>query len=336
MELTPIHFQRFRASRSPEGQLSLRPLRSNDRSLFSGQGRAKHVPSPPTVVTHPPPSSPRRDGDAEATSATATAPLLRHNLCGKTRHQILPPHTHRTPSKTLNHGPSLLSANFHQFQTTMKMHLQTLQEPTKRASFSAPVGPASNSKAAFILGLNAELLKICMEFQSRTIPTDDQRYEQSVLLLLQDLSTKLTSALQSNLTWLAAAADAHHTQNRHPLPIMQRPVHLDSLNVSTERVRQLYEAMPAVFARDIARAKGQPIPPQSTPNLKRERPGDESDVVMKRRDTGESVAPQGAMPDRTRALQMRQQQQAQFQAQQSQVQQSQVQAGQQIPAPHGS
>ena len=145
---------------------------------------------------------------------------------------------------------------------------------------------------------------------------------------------------------------------------MQPPAQLDSVNVSTERVRQLYEAMPAVFARDIARAKGQPIPPQSTPTLKRERPGDESDVVMKRRDTGESKvgmgmpppatpslppkpisapvqpfaggASQGATPDRTRMLQMRQQQQAQFQAQPPQVQQSHTPAGQQISPPHGS
>jgi hypothetical protein len=147
---------------------------------------------------------------------------------------------------------------------------------------------------------------------------------------------------------------------------MQAPVQLDSVNVSTERVRQLYEAMPAVFARDIARAKGQPIPPQPTPTLKRERPGDESDVIMKRRDTGESkigmgmpppatpslppksisapvqpfagvgVAQQGATPDRTRMLQMRQQQQAQFQSQTPQVQQSQVPAGQQRSPPPGS
>lgn len=148
---------------------------------------------------------------------------------------------------------------------------------------------------------------------------------------------------------------------------MQPPVQLDTVNVSTERVRQLYAAMPHVFARDIARAKGQSIPPQSTPTLKRERPGDESDVGMKRRDTGESkvgigmpppatpslppksisapvqpftgVAPQGATPDRMRMLQMRQQQQAQFQSQPPQVQQSQVpavQQQQQASPPHGS
>jgi hypothetical protein len=146
---------------------------------------------------------------------------------------------------------------------------------------------------------------------------------------------------------------------------MQPPVQLDTVNVSTERVRQLYAAMPHVFARDIARAKGQSIPVQSTPTLKRVRP-DESDVHMKRRDTGEGkvgigmappatpslppksisapvqpftgVASQGATPDRTRLLQMRQQQQGQFQPQPPQVQQSQVPTvqQQQISPPHGS
>ena len=83
---------------------------------------------------------------------------------------------------------------------------------------------------------------------------------------------------------------------------MQPPVQLDIVNVSTERVRQLYAAMPHVFARDIARAKGQLIPPQSTPTLKRERPGDESDTVMKRRDTGESKVGIGMPPPATPSL----------------------------------
>jgi hypothetical protein len=69
----------------------------------------------------------------------------------------------------------------------------------QRGSLSGPSGSGSNSKAELILRLNAELIKcdlpsvyhtlanslfivfrICMEFQSRAIPTDDQRYQQSV------------------------------------------------------------------------------------------------------------------------------------------------------------
>lgn len=127
---------------------------------------------------------------------------------------------------------------------------------------------------------------------------------------------------------------------------MQPPPPLDF--VSTETVRQLYAAMPTVFARDIARAKGQSIPPQSVPTLKRERPTDEPELaMMKRRDMGDSKAgtgmpppatpalapksahsaqpfaggvPQAAMPDPARMVQMRQQQ-AQFQPQAPQVQQ---------------
>ena len=72
----------------------------------------------------------------------------------------------------------------------------------QRGSLSGPSGTASNSKAELILRLNAELIKcdlpsvylslanflfirICMEFQSRAISTDDQRYQQSVPLLLK-------------------------------------------------------------------------------------------------------------------------------------------------------
>jgi len=137
---------------------------------------------------------------------------------------------------------------------------------------------------------------------------------------------------------------------------MQPPPPLDF--VSTETVRQLYAAMPTVFARDIARAKV--IPSQSTPTLKRERPVDEPELAIKRRDTGESKAsagmpppatpalapksapssaPQfpggvskGAMPDRTRLTQMRQSQ-AQFQVQTPQGQQPHVSGVRQMSPP---
>jgi hypothetical protein len=140
---------------------------------------------------------------------------------------------------------------------------------------------------------------------------------------------------------------------------------------STETVRQLYAAMPNVFVRDIARAKGQLVPPQSMPTLKRERPTEESELaMMKRRDTGESkagtgmpppatpsLAPksvpasaqpfagsvsQAAMSDRARMVQMRQQhqqqqqQQAQFQAQAPQVQQPNVSGVRQISPPQAT
>jgi len=143
---------------------------------------------------------------------------------------------------------------------------------------------------------------------------------------------------------------------------MQPPPPIDF--ISTETVRQLYAAMPTVFARDIARAKGQLLPPQSVPTLKRERPTDGPELAIKRRDTGESKAgtgmpppatpalapksvpissqpflggaPQGAMPDRIRMAQMRQQQ-AQFQAQAPPTQQAHVSAGvRQMSPPHGT
>ncbi len=130
---------------------------------------------------------------------------------------------------------------------------------------------------------------------------------------------------------------------------MQPPPPIDF--ISNEAVRQFYAAMPTVFARDIARAKGQLIPPQSIPTLKRERPADGPELAVKRRDTGESKAgtgmpppatpslasksvpistqsfpPQGAMPDRTRMAQMRQQQ-APLQTQAPPTQQPPASAG---------
>jgi hypothetical protein len=133
---------------------------------------------------------------------------------------------------------------------------------------------------------------------------------------------------------------------------MQPPPPIDF--ISTEAVRQLYAAMPTIFSRDIARAKGQLIPTQSMSTLKRERPTDGPELAIKRRDTGESKAgtgmpppatpslapksvpistqsfpggvPQGAMPDRARMAQMRQQQ-AQLQAQASPAQQPHVPTG---------
>ena len=143
---------------------------------------------------------------------------------------------------------------------------------------------------------------------------------------------------------------------------MQPPPPLDF--VSTETVRQLYAAMPTVFARDIARAKGQLTTPQSMPTLKRDRSTEEPELaMMKRRDTGESKVgtgmpppatpalapkstpasaqpfagsgPQAVMPDRARMVLMRQQQ-AQFQTQAPQVQQPHVSGVRQMSPSQGT
>ncbi|KAI0301957.1 hypothetical protein B0F90DRAFT_1716584 [Multifurca ochricompacta] len=347
-------------------------------------------PIPRQSSLTPPPSSPRRDGEREASSTPAIAtpsatapqpppqdastdlsPIPQHDttvenpppsrpLTPLSELSPVPDNDEDAPSDPLGadkgEGPSSLqpisSSPSRQISVKLEPSSQTRISPSRphpassdnspqRTSFLSSVGTGSNSKAALILELNAELLKICGEFQARTIPTDDQRYQQ------------YASRLQSNLTWLAAAADAHHTQNRHPLPIMQHPPPVDF--VSIERVRQLYAALPVVFARDIARPKGQPT-------LKRERPMEEPEFAMKRRDTGEnkvgvgmpppatpalaakpvpapvqsfaSVPSQGATPDRPRMLQIRQQQ-VQFQAQAPQVQQQQVPAVRQMSPPQG-
>ncbi|KAI0250518.1 hypothetical protein BJV78DRAFT_552152 [Lactifluus subvellereus] len=351
-------------------------------------------PIPRQSSLTPPPSSPRRDGEAEPSATAPVPPPISQDASPDSPHipqqdsavENHPPSRPLTPLSELSpvpdndedassdppgadkgEGPSSLQpiSSSPSRQNPIKLEATSSQtrisptrphplssdQPPQRSSFSAPSGTTPNSKAALILELNAELLKICMEFQTRVIPTDDQRYQQ------------YASRLQSNLTWLAAAADAHHIQNRHPLPNMQPPPPIDF--VSTERVRQLYLAMPIVFARDIARVKGQSVPAQSTSTLKRERPAEEPELSMKRRDMGESkagmgmpppttpalaaktvaapapaqpfagVIPQGATPDRARALQMRQQQ-GQFQPQAPQVQQSHAAGVRQMSPPQVS
>ncbi|KAH9956808.1 hypothetical protein BC827DRAFT_1378451, partial [Russula dissimulans] len=348
---------------------SIAPPFSPDKALQNTS------PIPRQSSLTPPPSSPRRDPEQQGASAPSTAPTpaTAPHLSQVTSPdpplssqqdpavENPPPSRPLTPLSELSPVPdndedappdapgadkgeglssfqpvsspsrqipvNLEATSSHIRISPSRPHLTSDQSP-QRGSVSAASGTSSSPKAALILQLNAELIKICMEFQSRAIPIDDQRYQQ------------YANRLQSNLTWLAAAADAHHTQNRHPPLIMQPPPSIDF--VSTETVRQLYAAMPTVFARDIARAKGQSISSQSTPTLKRERPMDEPELAIKRRDTGESkVGPgmlppatpalvpksapasapqfpggvsQGAMPDRTRLAQMHQSQ-AQFQAQ---------------------
>ena len=82
---------------------------------------------------------------------------------------------------------------------------------------------------------------------------------------------------------------------------MQPPPPLDS--VTTETVQRVYATMPTIFARDIAWAKGQSIPPQPVPTLKRERPTDEPKLATtKHRDTGDGKAATGMPPPTTPAL----------------------------------
>lgn len=197
-----------------------------------------------------PPSTPRRDGEAEVASAPQTAPTSITTSAPSTISQGAPsgsppnpqqdsmvenppPSRPLTPLSELSPVPdndedapldapgadkgegssslqtaasspsrqipaNLEATSSHIRISPSRPHPSSDHSP-QRGSLSGPSGTGPSSKAELILRLNAELIKcdlpsvqlalanslftvfrICMEFQSRAIPTDDQRYQQSV------------------------------------------------------------------------------------------------------------------------------------------------------------
>ncbi|KAH9938695.1 uncharacterized protein B0H18DRAFT_23537 [Fomitopsis serialis] len=101
--------------------------------------------------------------------------------------------------------------------------------------------------------------------------------------------------VQSNLTWLAAAADANvKGRNAVPLPKMTPPPSVDFLPM--DRIHHLYAEMSATFAKEIARREqagatshGVPLHGDLQNGLKRNRPDELfPDMANKRRDMGDS------------------------------------------------
>ncbi|KAH9921506.1 uncharacterized protein BXZ73DRAFT_104395 [Epithele typhae] len=143
-------------------------------------------------------------------------------------------------------------------------------------------------KVVAILELNSLLLGVTMEMQMRGVTMTDATFHQ------------YSSRLQSNLTWLAAAADETHKTN--PLsastPVLQPPPIVEHADM--ERIVKLYRELPTVFAKEIARRTA--ASETFNGNAKRERPDenvlDRQASIHKRRDTGESkhFATPGAGP----------------------------------------
>ncbi|THH27712.1 hypothetical protein EUX98_g6474 [Antrodiella citrinella] len=149
----------------------------------------------------------------------------------------------------------------------------------QHSSSSASVAfssPRPDAKVVAILELNTHLLRVFMECQAQKMPVMDPRY---------------SARLQSNLTWLAAAADEGRrvSLNQIALPNMQPPPLIEFM--STDRINQIYAELPALFQKDIMRRdhRSNSASIQPTANLKRDRP-DESITTpsSKRRDTGEA------------------------------------------------
>ncbi|KAI9063479.1 hypothetical protein FKP32DRAFT_1603650 [Trametes sanguinea] len=164
--------------------------------------------------------------------------------------------------------------------TPSRQHSQSSLSPTHSKA------PSHDPKVVSILELNSLLLRVSMEFQARGVPMQDPNFNQYSL------------RLQSNLTWLAAAADENHkvSQNLLALPVMTPPPVVEFTEM--DRILHLYRELPSIFAKELARRQqsGAPGVPGGqggfvNGSVKRERteePGPEG--MHKRRDTGESKA----------------------------------------------
>ncbi|CCM03978.1 uncharacterized protein FIBRA_06134 [Fibroporia radiculosa] len=166
--------------------------------------------------------------------------------------------------------------------------------PAFPASASKTSATASNPKVVAILELNMQLFSVLTAFQARGIPTDNPLHQE------------YCAHLQSNLSWLAAAADDNPkaSQGMWPLPKLQPPTAVDF--VPMDRIHQLYRELASIFAKDLARReqRSQPasvLPPTDLLNgkLKRDRPDElisVPDLSNKRRDTGDTKIPTPIAP----------------------------------------
>ncbi|KAJ4472038.1 hypothetical protein J3R30DRAFT_1021667 [Lentinula aciculospora] len=156
--------------------------------------------------------------------------------------------------------------------------------PNHSSSHSAGKDP----KVATILELNSELFKILLELQARGVNPSDVRFQQ------------FATRLQSNLNFLATAADRPSNQSAMTYPMMDAPPFIDIL--STDRIQQLYVDLANVFQKSITRrpSLGPGLPNNNHigfNHLKRERSDEPSLDMMahKRRDTGEGKSSSNGM-----------------------------------------
>ncbi|KAF8630041.1 hypothetical protein AX15_003133 [Amanita polypyramis BW_CC] len=165
---------------------------------------------------------------------------------------------------------------------------------TSATSTNSTTAKSGEHKVISILQLNNELLNVCMEFQKKGIPTTDGLYHQ------------YSQRLQSNLAWLAAAADQSRTVvcPNVSLPMVDAPPPVDFY--SCERIKQLYSEMPSFFAKEFSRRQqhgvsvsipGTGVIQAMNPAQKRERTEDGlPDPASKRQNIGEAKS----LPSQTR------------------------------------
>ncbi|TFK74373.1 hypothetical protein BDN72DRAFT_955719 [Pluteus cervinus] len=241
------------------------------------------------------PDGSTHDSPKAETNSTAGKPQSSLNgqasLMEPTQDDAAPPLTDSQASGESRHG-----ANANSTSNPYSPSSLSIESPLTPIAPSIIPGALTqqppDSRVIFVLKLNVELLGICVDFQKKGINPTDPRFQQ------------YSMRLQSNLTWLASAADHGRQGTSIPLPIVEPPVPVDT--PSNIRVQQCYVELRSMFASDIARRHssgglvnniptvGGANPPNS---LKRDRPDDLSaDLISKRRDTGESKSPSMMMP----------------------------------------
>ncbi|OBZ71872.1 hypothetical protein A0H81_08085 [Grifola frondosa] len=136
----------------------------------------------------------------------------------------------------------------------------------------SPSGPALDPKVVSILELNSLLLRISMEFQSRGVQMNDPKYNQYAI------------RLQSNLTWLAAAADESHKVSPGTAPLPSLPMMQPPPPVEMPQWVEYRRYTPNCLSVLNGNAKRERTEEPAAP------------LANKRRDTGESKAPTPIAP----------------------------------------
>ncbi|KAL4241524.1 hypothetical protein ABKN59_000071 [Abortiporus biennis] len=194
-----------------------------------------------------------------------------------------PPRSSATPdNNATSWNPRLSRSTASPTSTNLKTEQLSVSSASHQHATTSNTTPKVDPKVVAVLELNNNLFKVTMELQARGIPPNDPRFQQ------------YSMRLQSNLTWLAAAADENRKPALGPIPLpsMQPPPPMES--ASMNRLQALYTELPILFAAEIARRQssfsGQPTSGMvSNGMLKRERSDElSSESGSKRRDTGET------------------------------------------------
>jgi hypothetical protein len=128
-----------------------------------------------------------------------------------------------------------------------------------------------------------------MEYQTRQMMQSPEfnayvTLSNSISALIQFYTLRYATRLQSNLTWLAAAAD----RDRHaliPLPIMSPPAAVSWS--SSQTINDFYHRLPQLFAKEIAKRQRETAQANATGVKRGPDTTDDANGMRKRLDTGE-------------------------------------------------